>query len=242
MPYCPRCGVEVDYNVTECPLCSFGIPQIPNTIDIKKEEIELKNYYAELRELKKIRKKRRKGVFFAILIISIIFAGINNVIQDWYANGALIFSPYVLSSLGLLTGILICLFGFIKDWKKIFIFLFCITLAFLFSIDMYSGKIEWFLTLALPIASASFGLTFGVSYLIYRKKPGGLNNSGIIFTGISILIILLELIIDLYMGELHLTWSIQVFVSAFSLAMIFLLARKIVHGKSFRQLKRFFHF
>lgn len=28
MAYCPKCGVEVDNNVKNCPLCDFPIPDI----------------------------------------------------------------------------------------------------------------------------------------------------------------------------------------------------------------------
>lgn len=28
MPYCPKCGVEVDNGVENCPLCSFPVPYI----------------------------------------------------------------------------------------------------------------------------------------------------------------------------------------------------------------------
>jgi len=242
MPYCPRCGVEVEHDITECPLCSFSIPEVPNVVDIKKEEIELKNYYAELRELKKLQKKRGKAIAFTIIILAVIFVGFNNAMQDWYGNGRLTFSPYVLSSLGLFICILICLFGFIKNWKKIFLFLYITSSAFLFSIDYYNEVLAWFWTAALPISTATFGLVFLVAYIITRGKPGGLNNGGIIFTGIAILIILIELILDLHYGQLKLTWSIQVFITASSLAIIFLLARKIVHKSSFKKLKRFFHF
>lgn len=242
MPYCPRCGVEVEHDITECPLCSFKIPVIPNIVDVKKEEIELKNYYEELSELKKLRKRRTKGVVFIILVLAVIFAGFNNTMQDWYANGELTFSPYVLSSLVGFIGILICLFGFIKDWKKIFLFLFFLSSAFLFSIDFYQDGIQWFWSMALPITASSFGLVFLVSYIIKSRKPGGLYNSGIIFTGIAVLIILIEIILDLNQGGLKLTWSIQVFITAFSLALIFLLARKMVHQNSFKKLKRFLHF
>jgi Kef-type K+ transport system membrane component KefB len=139
-------------------------------------------------------------------------------------------------------GILICLFGFIKAWKKIFLFLFCLTSAFLFSIDYYNNGTNWFWPMALPITTVTFGLVFLAALLIKNKKPGGLYNSGIIFTGIAVLIILIELILDLNSGEVNLTWSIQVFITAFSLALVILIARKMIHNSSFKRLKRFLHF
>ncbi|MBI9108349.1 MAG: hypothetical protein JEZ04_16505 [Spirochaetales bacterium] len=242
MPYCPRCGVEVDYNITECPLCSFSIPEIPYEVDIKKEEIELKNYYEELKVFKQLRKKRGKAIAFIVIVLIVIFTGFNNTMQDWYANGQLTFSPYVLSSLGMFIGILICLFGFIKNWKAIFLFLFCLTVPFLFSLDLYRGEITWFWTAGLPITISSFTLVFLPAIIIKNHRKGGLFASGVVLTAGALLSILVELILDLNSGNIELTWSFQASITAGSLAFIFLLARKIIRQSSFKKLKRYFHF
>ena len=31
MPFCPKCGVEIDYNINNCPLCTFKMPAIEQT-------------------------------------------------------------------------------------------------------------------------------------------------------------------------------------------------------------------
>jgi hypothetical protein len=242
MPYCPKCGIEVEYGVYECPLCSFEIPEIPHEMDVKKEEIELKNYYAELKELKKRRKKGTKRVTFLVIILLIAFAGFNNAMQDWYTNNSLTFAPYVLSSLGLITGIVICIFGFIKNWKLVFLFLFVITTVFLYSIDRYAGGIDWFFTLAVPAVSSAFGILFLTVFLIKTRSRGGFYNGGMIAAAVAVLSILAEIILDLNFGELKLTWSIQVSVTAFITAIVLVFARYLVNNNVFKYLKRYFHF
>ncbi|HAK45660.1 MAG TPA: hypothetical protein DCO79_07050 [Spirochaeta sp.] len=242
MPYCPKCGVEVDHGTECCPLCSFSIPEIPFETDIKKEEIELKNYYEELKQLKDARKKKTRSVFFIIIILIVIGTAFNNAMQDWMSNNELTFSPYVMSSLGLFIICLIVIFGFIRRMKFVFPLLFLSSSVFLFSLDIFSNGIEWFWTLGLPLTTLSYGIVFITAIIIRKKKPGKLYSGSIILGFAAVLLVLMDSIINLYYGELMLSWSLNALFPIGSLALLLILGKALISGKTFKKLKRYLHF
>lgn len=242
VPYCPKCGIEVDYGIVRCPLCTFVIPEIPPEHDILSEDIELKNYYDELKIIKSRRKHRTKQITFIIILLIAIGAAINNTMQDWLIDHTLTFSPYVLSSLGLFTVFLISIFGFIKGWKKNLITFFLAITAFLFSIDFYAGGLDWFLPLGLPITVLGAGLYLITRVIINKLKPDKLYGGSLLLGVTAILLILLELILDFYSGEIKLEWSIQSIVPLGSLALLFILGRALINRDFFSKLKRYMHF
>ena len=242
MPYCSKCGIEVDNSIRNCPLCDFPIPEIPTIIDVQKESIELRNYYDELKKLKKIRKRRVKNIIFFIFMLGIIYTAVTNASQDFYLNGRLTFSRYVLSATVLFTMVLLCLFGYLKKWSAILIFLSAGTCAFLFSLDAFEGGLSWFFPLGLPVLLLSMALIIIPVLIIKKVNRGRVFALGVILASIAAFTIFLEIVIDLFFGELRLSWSIQTFIFIFSLGLIILFSKKIFHSKLRKKMKRFFHF
>ena len=241
MPYCPKCGVELNHGIHECPLCSFDIPDIPEEIEPIAEEVELRNYYTELHQLKKKNRKRSKQIFFIIIFLGAIGAALNNTLQDWLGNNRLTFSPYVLSSIGVFILYLISIFGFIRGWKKNLLFLFLGTTAFLFSIDFYNEGMNWFLPLGLPASVLTFGLIFFTALLIRKIKPGKLYSGSIILAVAALHIIILEIIIDINFGKLNLEWSLNALIPLVSLSLLLVLGRAMINHDVFAKLKRYMH-
>lgn len=241
MPYCPKCGVEVDFKIKTCPLCAFEIPEVPHEHDYPNEEIELKNYYEELKVLKKKSRKRSRQILFIVILLVTIAAAVNNTMQDWLRNNELTFSPYVLSSIGLFIIYLLPVFGFIKDWKKILTLLFIGSTAFLFSIDFYADGLEWFVPVGLPLTVLSIGMLFLIMLIIKKKKPGRLYSGSIILGAASVLLIILETVIDHYLGEFKLEWSLQALVAMGSLSLLLILGRVLINRDAFAKLRRYMH-
>ena len=242
MPYCPKCGVEVEHGILKCPLCSFDIPEIPHEDEQMHEELELKNYYTELHNLKKKSRRRAKQIAFIVIIFGAIGAAFNNTMQDWLGNNRLTFSPYVLSSIGVFILYLISIFGFIHGWKKNLLFLSLGTTAFIFSIDFYSDGLGWFLPLGLPICILTFGLIFATAIIIRKLKPGKLYSISIISAAAAIEVILLELIIDISLHNIRLQWSLQALVPLVSISLLCILGKSLEKHDIFAKLKRYMHF
>ena len=242
MPYCPNCGIEVDFGITICPLCSFAIPEVPHDHEAVDEKIELKNYYEELKKINKKRRKRAKGIAFIIILLIAAGAVFNNIMQDWLVHGTLTFSRYVISGMGLFIVCLICVFGFIKSWRLNMLALFISSTAFLFSLDLYEGGIEWFLQLGLPASGLCFGILFLTLTAIKKANPGRLYSGSIILVSAAVITILLELIFDLYSGVYMPGWSLKALVSTGSLALLLVIGRALVNRDFFNKLKRYLHF
>ncbi len=242
MPYCPKCGIEVDYGILKCPLCSFDIPEVPPKQEILSNEVELKNYYSELKMLKSKRRKFNKKIVFILILLITAGAVFNNAMQDLFVNGELTFSFYILSSFALFIVCMISLFGLIKGWKNNLIILFISTALFILTIDLWSGGIDWYWNIGLPIVILSYGLLF-LSVLLLRKlKPGKLYGLSIILFISSIFLILLEVILDSYFGAINLRWSIQALIPNGSFALLCIAGRQLVNHDFFKKLKRYLHF
>ena len=62
MPYCAKCGVEVENGVKNCPLCKFPIPDILSGEEKKDENIQKLKIYTEKSF------KREKIKFFILFL------------------------------------------------------------------------------------------------------------------------------------------------------------------------------
>ena len=107
MAYCPKCGVEVDNVIRECPLCRFPIP------DITEPNIRIESYqkYPEVTNIyKEYLSGIKNQVFFvvSVLLISIILIlvviqnvfHVDSVFIDYFYVAAIACGAYVYFGLG----------------------------------------------------------------------------------------------------------------------------------------------
>ena len=209
MSYCPRCGVEVDSDTIECPLCETLIQERRDN-----ESLKLKNYPERKIEkpgndFRKIAEKKflvweLLSIFFLISIISIISIdlGIRHKIS-W--------SIYPLTAIGTIwAGVTVILF--LSRFKLLTVISNFILLSFfLFFLDFYSGGAGWFLTMALPIVLLFLITVILFAFIILRLKNNGLNTMGVVLVGISFFCAGLENILAFnHNGGFSFSWSLIV--------------------------------
>jgi hypothetical protein len=243
MPYCPRCGVEVDYEIKKCPLCEFDIPPIPRNDPLARMEVsQFRNYYVELREEKKRRVRKVKLVVFLILTGLSLYSVLQVGFLDWIADRSMSFSPYVMSSLILFIVILYILFGYARKGKHVFSILFLFVSAFLLSLDLYDSSQRWFWDMGFPLTIASLGIAFAVSQIIKRVKKIWQYGLAAILAGGGLLCFFVEMIIDLKInGEFTMNWSGQVLFFTLPLALIFIVLKLILPTRIADSFRRYFH-
>ena len=223
MPYCPKCGVEVDYFIKECPLCDFDIPLI-----VPKEKG--KDYMKEPPfkfpnpenfnpgYIVDFKRKTFWAITFFFLFNILVLIGLQ--IKDLKLNIGQVYFCIMLLSIWFY---LMMFFGFIEN-KKIMIFGF-IANTFLFSllIDLLYRGLGWFSPVFVP--SIILGsLILIITFIIILKKKKTFRIIFNIAIVISAFIIEVEAIISNYLYK-KIILSISLFISGeiiiFSLFLLF---------------------
>jgi hypothetical protein len=220
MPYCPKCGVQVENQRQTCPLCSFPIPNVEesNKNHIVREKYLLNRYRLKQAENRKRWTEARVfvyiGVAFSLVILSISFG-----ILDYHFSGMLSWSKYVITSNLAVVIFLFFLLKFIRGFLPNFLGLGITTGAFLYILDTLNGTIEWFWDLGLVISLNTMIWLYMLRLIVRHTRRRGLNIPAYSLIAGTLSCISLEIIRDLYQGvSLRLTWSVPVITTLIPLA------------------------
>ena len=98
MPYCPRCGVEVEDRLDSCPLCDTVIPD-----EVRSRKQNNASYPADMVRPRKMYKsltpKQRRGLIFSLIILIGLMPVLLTSVLDFIQNGLITWSYYVTFSI-----------------------------------------------------------------------------------------------------------------------------------------------
>ncbi|WP_028973313.1 DUF6320 domain-containing protein [Spirochaeta cellobiosiphila] len=236
MPYCPRCGVEVESTRSHCPLCSTPIPTLSGLIP----EDELLEAPVEKERMKKrLESKTKRRI--AIEILTIFFVPITLLVMaiDLLINHHISWSIY--PALSLITVFLLAFFPLVFFNKKFsFAISYFLTFGGILYVAEYISKHNWYWNIGLPILVVLTLVIALIVLMTVKSKRKGFNIPAFIFIGISLLNIGIEGI--LYLNGIKGTqqaWSVIVAAGSLPLVIFFL----FVHYRLEKTLKmdQFFH-
>lgn len=219
MPYCPKCGVELDYQIKKCPLCRFPIPKISEDMDDSLNENrfpEPENIYFD-----KILKMKNQAFFcISILLFSavLILMAIDSIIP--VRPIAITYSIICVISSWFY---IFLLFGYIRNRYYSILGMALTTFCLTFGLDNVDGKLTWYYSYAYPIILLSVLILFLIIYLYNRSR---LKNQFIfvptyLSIGISLFSVALECILDYQANRpIQLSWSLIVFIVLMSIALL----------------------
>lgn len=236
MPYCSKCGVEVDYNVGECPLCDFPIPKIE-----PEEKKEINRFPSPQNDYPNKVKKRKQRIF---IIISVILLTIVELMlfQNFSVEGKLTWSRYSAVSITASWIYLFFLFKFIPKFRISVIGISITTIILLYFLDILNGSLDWFVSIGLPCVLMSTITTLIFAYLFKKTKRKGLNIVSYILMSITLCCIVIEAFISLHTNHfIKLYWSLIVALSLFPFSVLFLYLHYGLPEKYKIKLERKFH-
>ena len=207
MPYCSRCGVEVDEYIKFCPLCNSKIQHFDKAPDIQgnfpDDNIKSNDSYIPFEKRKKI-----IWSIFSFLLVTTLFIifAVNFLLNRTITWGWIpIFS--VLFTWGL-TAVVYYLYKRIYYLLLSIYIMLIIYLFFLFFVIQY---IDLFFVLALPILLVTFINIMLIVLFCKKTKKRGYNIIGFILTGTASLCINIDIILTFYItSKVIMTWSIVV--------------------------------
>ena len=233
MSYCINCGVELDEDLTSCPLCGFTIGKE----DIKGSKDQSEYYPSDIILLHK--KETRRQIWELSGIIS--FSGIAVcTIVDLVIHKGLSWSLYADSSI---LASWICLTLILLAFRKYFLIipgLLITILTMLFLFDLFSPPVKWFYGIGLPITIALF-VSVSIVVLLWKVAHfRGFNILALAFFVLSGFCIISEVFIYKYLSNVvEIRWSAIVAVSILPIALVLLFVH--YRMKKGKRLDSYFH-
>lgn len=220
MPYCAKCGVEVNNDISTCPLCEFPIPNI----DDYNKDITYKNSFPKAENIYRDRVETIKNsTFFTIVLFLILTIPILLSIKAYYppiTKGI----NYAIVSVIAAVFYLFFIFGYLTIKYNI-LGLGITSLLFTYVLDNIDESITWFYKYAILIIILVMIISYIYVYLYKRSRHYNqlVYVTAYIFSGIGILCIGVEAIISYRLNNtIKLTWSIIVFLCSLAVCVLIL--------------------
>jgi len=231
MNICSNCGVELDENITECPLCRN------RPVDSPREKPVNETYPSDIIRLYKDEFRRHLLELTGIIALSGIFVC---TIVDLVIDKGLMWSLYADISI-LSTWIILSIL--LTDFRKYFVALPVLLLnilLMLFLFDLFSPPVKWFLPIGLPVASFFFISVAVIVFLVKVLSFRGFSILGFSFLLLILFCITTEVFFDKYLfDQVDIRWSAIAGGAIFPISLIlFFMHFRMKRG---RQLDSFFH-
>jgi hypothetical protein len=233
MSYCINCGVELEEDVSSCPLCGFPVGKENLTEIMAKSE----HYPSDIILLHK--KETRRHIWELSGIITLSGIAVCTIV-DLVIHKSLLWSLYADTSI---LASWICLTLVLLAFRKYFLIvpgLLVSVLTMLFLFNLFSPPVSWFYGIALPVTIALFIAVTIISLLWKVAHFRGFNILAIAFLVLSGFCIVSEVFIDKYIsGKVDIRWSAIVAVSILPIALVLLFVH--YRMKKGKRLDSYFH-
>ncbi len=237
MPYCSKCGVEVEQTNKNCPLCHFPIPDV--TID---HELEIENRFPDVKNIYTQLALDFKNKAFYALTFLLLGNAIGLMYTNFMLDGELSWSLYSGITFFALWVYLIFIFRYVKSISKSIIGSAINTLLLLAVLDVINGKFEWFVPLGLPAVFMALVFLLINYYMWIKSKNKGLHTVAFsLFLGIGYCIGL-EFFINQYIHNSGvLIWSVNVALNIVPWALLMLYIHYQIPVWIKEEIKKRFH-
>lgn len=238
MPYCYKCGVELEKGAPACPLCGISVPEACEEPDTPPRPaypdfVHDPEYGAALSG------PERRRIALEILTLAFGLAAASSVVID-LADGGLGWSRFVAAAVlgvwGVCAGI-IALWNR-PGWAAAASAAAC--MAAMAGIDAAASWRGWSLAVGLPMAATVAAGAFAVGASVRRAKRRGLNVAGHALISAAAALCVLELALDLYLdGRAYLRWSLITAASIVPVSLLFYyMHARLLRGADLRKFFR----
>ncbi|WP_373482862.1 hypothetical protein [Acetobacterium sp.] len=238
MSYCPKCGVEVEDDVKNCPLCEFPIP------DINEENYHQDSRYPQaINTYDEDHLGKKNKAFFSITIIAISIMVIIGVIYLVYPWNHVLLKYIALADLSIFAIVFFAMgylppnYNFLGAYITVVITCLCVYL-------ISESQTNWFLSYAFPIATLVY-LDVSLFRFIFKHTR---HKSQFIFIPSNLILFVIVLAIGIdgiislnVQGSIHLTWSLIVAVSGICIIVLLQTIYHRIPEKTRRMLKKKMH-
>ena len=212
VPYCSKCGVEVNLGIINCPLCTKPIQKFDE------EKITIQEKYPDEPVLEpdkrpmSVRQKQLRA--WEILGVTLLIPFFIVVFTDLIPDATVSWAKWPMISLLLVW--LLATFPLVFPKRPVIVILgeASSIMLFLILVDYFDNlQFDWFYQIALSIIALVTGIFSILVFLSIRAKKKGFNIAAYILFAIGIGNLCLDLIImSSIRGQVTITWSLFVLV------------------------------
>ncbi len=261
MPICPNCGVRIEDDQKNCPLCGAvpaadqqgGVQGHENpaatreTTEIPRSGKEAEGGAPTAGRLRQEKEKetereQRVRILFGEVISFIALAGAVVVFAVDYAYGMQVtWSRFPLITIAFLW-LLLNIPYWLRGQGYLIVLLETIDLgAFLYMLDLFTPSVSWFAGLALPIAGGLGVIIMLAMGCIRLFRLSVLGSISAVLVGLGLYILWLERVINYYLyGRAYVSWSL-VAAAAVIPIIVFLISFNMRLKRHGSNLKKHFH-
>ena len=195
--YCYKCGVKLSDAERKCPLCKTKMPyhNLGNDKLAYSDKIDDINKHINFRYLSRL------------ILVILCFLGIITFLCNYFINGKITWSIYVLSSIVYLASQVSFLY-----FKNKFVAAIINLLGLeylLFTIAYMTNGFNWYLYLVMPNIFIIWLLIVLCIFFFRKKKRRLTRGTAVILLLLSIILVVTEILIDLYKFKvINLQWSL----------------------------------
>lgn len=233
--HCKNCGVELEDNMLNCPLC--GAPVNDNS----GSKVPGSNFIAEQPLFGQAKMSRPQKKFTWEIVSVILLSGaIASFIVDFFINKGVTWSEYTVA-IGLTIFSYVSLFAFWEQRTIVEIIGgFIISSFFLILLDALTKGISWSVQLAIPLLFTANFILIILIVIIRRSKFKGVNLIAFSFIAAAMLCICTDAVLSYFKNHFfRLRWSIIVSACVIPVSVVlFFVHYRLKKG---RNLKRAFH-
>ncbi|MBI9065235.1 MAG: zinc ribbon domain-containing protein [Marinilabiliaceae bacterium] len=239
MKSCNNCGVELDKNMTSCPLC--GLEAGKKRLETGQDELNKVNLKGQiLREIVNLTREQKLKLFWQISGIILGSGIVATLLINLIISHTISWAKYnLVASLALFANI--SAFTFLRTRPVLMVTVHFLSLAgMLFVLDQISVNANWGTKLGMPILLSLYVLLLIVLLLIRLSNQLGFNILAVIFMALGLFLLSIEGSISFYLRQvIQFGWSIIAAASLMPVAaVLFFVHYKLKKGS---ELKRFFH-
>lgn len=223
MSYCVNCGVELDASAERCPLCNTPVIN-PNELE---RLGEAQSPFPMQKGQVETVKRKDMGILLTMVTLSTaVICGILNILVFRES----MWSLAVAGACVLLWVLLVPVVIYTKQAAYLYLLYDGAAVVFLlYMITLIAGDNDWFVGLAVPLTVLVTVVAEGFTLCVDKLPKSFLTVSLYLFTGIGLLCMGIEILIDRYVsGSISLGWSAVVLTvcGVLDIALITMLSRR----------------
>jgi hypothetical protein len=230
MTYCSRCGVEVEERAEACPLCEAPIQRL----DEPREEPAR---YPDVGTPAPGRRVRY--VVWVLSTAALSSLALTLVTLDGVLNRRITWSLYPLTGAGVIWLLITLVVAVARRPIFVIVGQAVATGGFLLLIDIFDGRLDWSVPLALPIVAVVTGASVLVWLVARLSRRAPALIAAAVLCGCGAGSVAVDLLVSAYLGAPSMSWSFVVLGAAVPL-MVFLLYFHLRVGRRI-QLGRILH-
>ncbi|MFP4113545.1 MAG: DUF6320 domain-containing protein [Spirochaetota bacterium] len=242
MKKCTKCGVMIEDNLDECPLC--GEPVTEERRKQRQDDEYRDNVLRPGTEIDAENEKTVRGAkiwLFEMTSLVAFTAAIVIFAADFAFGFTLTWSTYPLLAIVFVYLLTAAIIALIRRPAWLFAVETVVVVGFLFLLDLLVGDTEWFLPIGLPVTILVALLAGGSGAAIVKLNLNALQSLAVVFLASGFFVVGLELVLNYALhDELLVSWSLIAFACTLSLFVVVLFINKRLRERH-SEYKKIFH-